>query len=160
MKHRGQTRAGLGAASMVLILLVLCLALLGVLSMMTARNDLSMSRRDLELSVAYAQAADAAQQALMALDEAMTAVWRLSENEAQYLEGCMALQTAGEAELTWLDEKKAQMVFDAGADRQILVEIERNAWEVAGNKRFSITKHTLEDTYEWGQTEGLLLMGM
>jgi len=160
MKRREQTRAGLGAASMVLILLVLCLALLGVLSLMTAQTDLSMSKRDIELNAAYAGAAAGAQRSLMELDRQLSEVYKQSADDMQYEEGCMEVNRACGAEVIWMDGRSAEMTFDAGADRELLVEIERCRWEEAGKKRFKVAGYTLMDASDWTQTDSLILMGM
>lgn len=159
MKRSEQARAGLGAASVVLILLVLCLALLGVLSLITAQHDLRMSKRDIELSTAYAMAAADAQRSLMELDRQLCAVCNESENEPEYESGCMKITQAGSAEVIWKDGQSASMTFDAGADRNIVVEIERRLWKEAEKARFNVVAHTLVDASDWTQTESLILMG-
>ena len=131
MKQEGQTRAGLGVPSLVLILLVLCLALLGVLSLMSARTDLQMSRRHTQLAELYAQAAAGAHEAL-----------------------------AAGVPIEWVDETHVRFTLDAGAQRALNVEIERSDWAKAGESRFEIVRHALEDTSEWEQTESLILMGV
>ena len=64
MSERGQVRAGLGVPSMVLVLVVLCLSMLGVLSLISARNDAALAQRHTVLTAAYDEAAAAAQRAL------------------------------------------------------------------------------------------------
>lgn len=61
-------RAGPGASTVLMILLVMCLALLGALSLSVARNDLSVTRRALEAETAYYTAQSAAQAALAQVD--------------------------------------------------------------------------------------------
>ena len=63
------SNTGVGASSIMLIIVVVCLTLFGVLSYVTARNDAVLSQRMLA-SVQRYYAADArAQHALMAVDE-------------------------------------------------------------------------------------------
>lgn len=61
--------AGVGASSIMLIIVVVCLTLFGVLSYVTARNDAVLSGRTLESVQRYYEADAEAQRALMAIDE-------------------------------------------------------------------------------------------
>ena len=160
MKRNGQTRIGLGAASMVLILLVLCLALLGVLSLVTARADLRMSSRDMDLALQYARASVSVQKALADLDEKMAEAWQCSQSDAQYAAACMRIETAGDAVVLWLDDETAEIAVDAGAGRELCVLLMRNTMDEAAENRYIIKKHTLQNVGDYEQTESLMLMGM
>lgn len=158
MSDRGQVRAGLGVPSMVLVLVVLCLAMLGVLSMISARSDDALAARHIRLTQGYYEAAANAQAALAELDAQMTSAWQASEDDAQYAEACAELTSVSGIPVEWSGET-AVLCFDAGYDRELVVVIERVAWDHAAKTRFSITRHVLKDTLEWQQTDGLLLMG-
>jgi len=160
VKRNGQARAGLGAASMVLILLVLCLALLGVLSLVTARADLRMSERDVELAQHYAEAAACVQQALAELDSQMAEAWHASTDDAQYAQRCMQITRAADAGVEWTDDATACLRFDAGEEREIFVQIRRMTWDKSAEKRYIIEKHMLRDNLNLEQTESLTLMGL
>lgn len=67
----GGHRVGPGASTVLLILLVMCLTMLGALSMVSARNDLAVSQRALQAEGTYYQARIHAAQALAELDEAL-----------------------------------------------------------------------------------------
>jgi len=64
-------RAGPGASTVLLILLVMCLAMLGALSLSVARNDLAVTKRAMEAETAYYKAQSAAAEALAMADEAL-----------------------------------------------------------------------------------------
>lgn len=160
MKQKGQGRYGLGAASLILILLVLCLALLGVLSLMSARADLGLGLRHAQLASDYAQAAAQVQTALADMDVQLTDAWMASQDEADYAKACCAIEEAAQVKVDWLSDTCAQMRFDAGDAREILVEIERCAWDEASKTRYTLKKHTLVDVMEWEQTDSLMLIGM
>ena len=160
MKQKGQGRYGLGAASLILILLVLCLALLGILSLMSARADLGLGLRHAQLAGDYAQAAAQVQTALADLDAQLADAWWTTQDEAAYAKACGAIETAAQTEVVWLSDTCAQMRFDAGDEREILVEIERSAWHEAAKMRYTMKKHTLVDVKEWEQTDSLVLIGM
>lgn len=156
--QHGQVRAGLGVPSMVLVLVVLCLAMLGVLSMISARSDDALAARHIRLTQGYYEAAASAQTALAELDAQMVSAWQASADDAQYAEACAALTSVNDIPVNW-SEQTAVLRFDAGFDRQLVVEIERAAWDDVANSRFSIVRHVLHDTLEWEQTDGLFLMG-
>lgn len=67
--RRPPSNAGVGASSIMLIIVVLCLTLFGVLSFVTARNDMALTERTAESVERYYEADAAAQRALMAVDE-------------------------------------------------------------------------------------------
>lgn len=159
MSERGQVRAGLGVPSMVLVLVVLCLSMLGVLSLISARNDAALAQRHAVLTAAYDEAATAAQRALCDLDAQLCAAWRSSEDAEQYEAASMQVSHADCAPVEW-EEQTAVLRFDAGYDRELVVRIRRCTWEEAAQKRFMLIQHTLQDTLEWEQTDGLHLMGV
>lgn len=159
MNERGQVRAGLGVPSMVLVLVVLCLSMLGVLSLISARNDAELAQRHAILTAAYDEAAASAQRALCDLDAQLCDAWRSSEDEAQYDAACTQVTLAGGFPVEW-EEQTAVLRFDAGYDRELVVRIRRCTWEEAAQKRFTLIQHALQDTLEWEQTDGLHLMGV
>ena len=160
MKRRGESGIGLGAASLMMILLVLCLSLMGVLSLMSARADLSLSRRQAELAAQYAQASAKAQEALSMLDAQLADAHQSTEDENTYAQHCEEIVLAGEAQVNWETEIKASLTVDAGEARTLLVEIERESWEKAEKNRYHVTGYRLNDGNEWIQTESLILMDM
>ena len=160
MKQNRQTRVGLGAASLIMILLVLCLVLMGVLSLMSARADLDLSRRHAKLAEGYAEASAAAQRALAELDALLAEAHAKSTDEAQYAALCTDTVKAGGASVEWEDDVTAALYLDAGEERQIEVRVERIPWSIAAKTRFTITSYRLIDAKEWEQTESLILMDM
>ena len=159
MSERGQIRAGLGVPSMVLVLVVLCLSMLGVLSLISARNDAILAERHAALTIAYDEAAAAAQIALHELDRQLAEAWQQSGDETQYAQACQKVTAAGGTQVEW-EEQTAVLRFDAGYDRELVVGIRRCVWEDAGKRRFILLQHTLKDVLEWKQTDGLLLLGV
>ena len=104
MKQNRQIRVGLGAASLIMILLVLCLVLMGVLSLMSARADLDLSRRHAKLAEGYAEASADAQRALAELDALLAEAHAKSADEAQYAALCMDVGSAGSTSVEWEDD--------------------------------------------------------
>ena len=67
-------RIGPGASTVLMILLVLCLTMLGVLSLAAARSDSAITQRAVQAETAYYQAQTAAAEALAELDAALVQV--------------------------------------------------------------------------------------
>lgn len=160
MKHREQSRVGLGAASLIMILLVLCLALMGVLSLMSARADVTLSRRYAQLAEGYANASAEAQAAIARLDEQLAKAHIAAQGEAQYAKACTEINEAGGAQVVWESDSLAVMQFDAQEERNLEVSLERKLWSEAQESRYSIIEYRLIDAKEWEQTDGLVLMDM
>jgi hypothetical protein len=59
-------------ASLLMILVALCVAAMAILSLASARSDSALTQRSLESTVAYYEAASKVQHALFAYDEALT----------------------------------------------------------------------------------------
>ena len=159
MKRDGGIRAGLGIPSLVLILLVLCLAILGVLSLISARADDDMARRHAELLTLTAKADARAQRALAHLDEQMVQAWRSCEEDDAYAQACLKIAGACDAQVVWLDTGRAQLCFDAGVQRSLCVEVERVTWEKAAKMRYIVRKYAVNDDRQDEQTDGLQLIG-
>lgn len=71
--NRRQFRIGPGAASMLLISVILSMCVLGVLSLLNARNDHQLSRRSVQVACETAQLNADAQASLALLDAALLA---------------------------------------------------------------------------------------
>lgn len=153
-------RVGLGVPSMVLVLVVLCLVLMGILTLVGARADLSQSLHIAQTMHATYEAQAKAQRALSLLDEQMTQRYLASEDRAAYLAACTEIEATKDMPLCWIDEDSAMMTFDAGFERVLTVEIDSEDWERADQKRFSVVRHVLENAQDWEQEDDLLLMGL
>lgn len=159
MMRKEESAAGLGAASLIMILLVLCLSLMGILSLMSARAELKLSRRHAQLAAQYAHASASAQEALAQLDTQLMQIYQASAQEDAYVQACMEIAAVGEAHVAWNDTR-AMLAVDAGEARTLQVEIELETWENAANQRYLVTGYRLVDESEWKQTDGLVLMGL
>lgn len=76
---------GPGAASLILLILVLSMSTLGVLSLMNARNDLSLSRRSLRVAEEIYQLNDMAEQSAARLDEVLAQCAANADTDEGYL---------------------------------------------------------------------------
>lgn len=110
-KHESGHRIGPGASTVLLILLVMCLTLLGVLSMAQARNDLAITRRALQAEQVYYQARIQAESALAALDAG------LAESRADELPGYDAGANAVTIEIPVDEHRQIRMVAGLSQDK-------------------------------------------
>lgn len=83
MERKG-FRIGPGAASLLLLAVVLSMSALGLLALYSARSDAQMSERSLEVAQSVYQLNDCAERSMMALDEILVAAQ--DRNEGGYLE--------------------------------------------------------------------------
>ena len=68
MRRGSRVSFGPGAASLILIVVILSLSVLGILALMNARNDSQLSRRSVEVVAAGYALNDRAEHALASLD--------------------------------------------------------------------------------------------
>ncbi len=84
MKRRG-FQIGPGAASLMLIVVVLSMSVLGILTLMNARSDVRLSARSVEIAEEIYQLDEKAEKSLAALDEALLALAGETRDETEYL---------------------------------------------------------------------------
>ena len=86
MKKKSSVSLGPGAASLILIIVVLSLTALGMLSLMTARNDLKLSRRSAEVAQAVYELSEHAERDLNALDDIVSSARGNAQSEEAFWE--------------------------------------------------------------------------
>ena len=121
------TRAGAGAPSILLILVVVCLTLFGVLALVAARNDAALTARTSAAAEAYYAADADAQRALASID-----AWILSGMDGQP-EGVTLARTGSEAAFS----------VESGDGHTLFVTL---ALEGGG---FRVTGYRYENTEGW-----------
>lgn len=88
-------RIGPGAASLMLLVVVLSMCVLGVLALMGARSDEGLSLRSIQVAQEVARLNVQAERSLADLDEKLKAASETAANEAEYLEAVGALLEDG-----------------------------------------------------------------
>jgi hypothetical protein len=119
MKQSGDYRTGVGASTILMILVVLALAALSLLSLNSARNNDTLSQRNLAMTLSYYEAAAEAQRMLAAMDALIV------EHPAEAADAtlCAALFAAHGLDTVTVSEGGAfSFSLDAGADRTLQVE--------------------------------------
>lgn len=116
-------RAGPGASTVLMILLVMCLALLGALSLSVARNDLAITRRAMTAEADYYRA-----QSLMAR--------RLAEVDA-------ILALGDSADLAGVQPSSGLVTFDVPVDEYRILRTTLRIVEGDASKRYEIMENRI-----------------
>ncbi len=102
--NQREYRIGPGAASLMLLVVVLSMSALGMLAMMSARSDESLSLRSQDVARQVAELNVSAEQSLARLDAVLADAARTAQGEADYLARVeAALAEAPEAGMTLLE---------------------------------------------------------
>ena len=72
---------GIGAASIVLVLAMVCLAVFAALTLSSAKGDHTLSKKNLERTSAFYQASNAANEQVGAIDEKLWKLYRRSKDK-------------------------------------------------------------------------------
>ena len=81
MKDRKMPFLGIGAASIVLVLAMVCLAVFAALTLSSAKGDHTLSKKNLERTSAFYQASNAANEQVGAIDEKLWKLYRRSKDK-------------------------------------------------------------------------------
>lgn len=86
MKQRTPIHAGVGASSMMMIFVVLCLTTLGILSFVSAKADLTLTKKVKESTIAYYNGEYKVEKTLNKIDEILLHVSQESNGNQQVYE--------------------------------------------------------------------------
>lgn len=85
MRRKSNVSFGPGAASLILIVVILSMSVLGMLALMNARNDAKLSSRSIAVVEAGYALSDRAERALAKLDGVLFTCAAVSETDDEYL---------------------------------------------------------------------------
>lgn len=85
MRERKMPFLGIGAASIVLVLAVVCLSVFATLTLSSARGDYTLSKKNLDQTAAYYRASNAANEQVGRIDEKLWKLYRKSRNKKDYM---------------------------------------------------------------------------
>ena len=137
MKNKGEFRIGTGASSILMILVVLSLTALALLSFTSARNNAALSKRNLDMTVAYYNAAAELQRTIAGMDEIVM------EQDSPYTDPPIwrtLLRDYLGADDTLADDMTFTLQSDAGAGRTLVVE---GILQPDAVQRIVLTRHEL-----------------
>lgn len=155
MKNKQEYRVGIGATSMLMIFIVLCLTTLAILALSSARTDYSMTERNVEISLSYYGAVNEAQEVIARVDAALLALRADSVDEEAYWKAVEAL-SLDDVQLHHPNEEHLAFSVDAGNDSTVDVVLRVMPLSQA-NERYQIVKHTLRYIDNWEPENDLKL---
>lgn len=95
MRRKSSVSFGPGAASLILIVVILSMSVLGMLALMNARNDNRLSSRSIAVVEAGYALNDQAERTLATLDGVLYTCSAVSDSDEVYLEAIRGLLPAG-----------------------------------------------------------------
>ncbi len=118
MKRRGNISIGPGAASLILIFVMLSMSVLAILSVMTGRYDLRLSERSIEVAQAVYELNEKAEEDFEKLDAVLADCRLQSEDDNSYLlavsqalpEGMKLENNGGQFAVGWTLEDGARVL--------------------------------------------------
>lgn len=153
MKAKSEYRIGVGASSIVMMLVVLSLTAMCLLAFSSARNTKTLISRAQSMSVEYYRAADEAQRRFAALDQKLLELREKPDIDDKAFK--KALRSLEGYEIAFNDAITFSFELDAGEERYLLVEGTISDLTASG-ERCRITKHTLVDAGSGFETDEYL----
>ncbi|MEG1570150.1 MAG: hypothetical protein RSC40_08170 [Clostridia bacterium] len=155
-KAKTEYRIGTGSSSVLMILVVMAMAALSLLAFGSARNTKALTERNVQMSVAYYEAAARIQEKLALIDETL---FEYAEKNAGNL-----------PDLVWLTEQKVANAEWTAQDEMLFFTLTEDTGEEhavvasgklgkAGEKRYELLEHKLVDTRPYSNQEMMNLMG-
>ena len=146
MKNKSSISLGPGAPSLILIFVVLSMAALGMLSLMTARNDFRLSERSAQVTKAVYELNRAAENRRAGIDELLVRCREQADTENEYREAVrqsLPEEVSLEDELLVWTESDGSRMLDCALELCPLDSETRTRWI-----RYDLTAET-EDTWNW-----------
>lgn len=135
-RDKSEYRVGVGASSVLMILVVLALTALSLLALSSARNTEALAKRNQQMVTDSYEAAADAQLRLMEADQWLLAAREASADEAAFAQALADTLPAGFT----LAEGRFSFQTDAGDGRHIAVSATITPYGQAG-PRYAVTQH-------------------
>lgn len=148
--NRRRISFGPGAASLLLVVIVLVLSLLGLLTLTCARNDLALSRRSAQTAEQTAELFARAERSRAALEDALAECAADAATDEAYLEGVAASLPEGMAlegrEIVWTEQSESRSL-SCRIELSELGALPRTVWR-AHRLEASVGAGWSEETFE------------
>lgn len=153
MRQRVEYRVGPGMTSLLMVLMVLCLATLAILAYASMRVDSTLTEKSVATTVAYYQAEETAQSGLYQLDRMLSEKRAEAQGDADaYIEGVReALDLSGEDAGTGPLVHTMQAALGDGRVLRVTVEIPRSL----EGPRYQETHHQVVNDAPWEAEENI-----
>ena len=143
MNRQSRVTFGPGAASLILIVVILTMSVLGILALMNARNDIKLSDRSAQVVQAGYELNVAAERQLASLDALAKLCASRNDTDDAYATDLKALLLM-QSEITMTDRVISWSHTDGRRTLSCSVEL----LPLGGEKRFNWVSHTLTATTE------------
>ena len=144
MNHKSRVSFGPGAASLILIVVILSMSVLGILALMNARNDIKLCERSVQVVQAGYELNAQAERKLASLDAIAAMYAAKSDNDDDYAAAVRAFlpadMTMNDREISW-DVTDGLRTLECAVSLNPLGEGQRLSWV---NHRLTATT---EDTW-------------
>lgn len=117
MKKKHNSMVTLGITSLFLIFAVLCMVILSLLTLGSARSDLRMSRRSMEQTTAYYDACSKATELCLQAEEFLETAYQEAADEKDYYRTVSELRTQG---FLWVENTEILSFEVPYTDTQVL----------------------------------------
>lgn len=158
-KSTGRTGLGVGASSILVIFVLLCLVTFATLSLVSARADRNLSQKAVSHTLEYYAASNEAEQILTQADSLLADCAAQADGEAEYqVLAAQALASLGTCETR---EGTAVLQYTVGiSENQTLSCSIAAVWPLqSGDGFYRIERWQVESTGEWQPDEGLPVYG-
>lgn len=148
MKKRQNLFMVMGAPSLFLIFSVLCMAILGLLTLGTSRTDLKMSKASLEQTSLYNEAVSRATEMCLEIESALTEAGKQAADEEAYF--ALAEEIAKETEGGFWEKELRRIVFDRKITEEQSLRVELQVLKPGGESSLRLVswKTVVSDTWE------------
>ena len=146
MKKKSSVSLGPGASSLILIFVVLSMAVLGMFSLMTSRNDLRLSERSIQVTEGIYNLNQAAEERRALIDSVLIQCRENAGSENEYRkagENALPDDVSMEDNLIVWMETDGSRALDCALELCPLQSTGRTKWV-----RYDLTAET-EDTWNW-----------
>lgn len=142
-KTQQEYRVGVGASSILMIFIVLCLTTLGVLSFASARANLTLTNRRQVKVEGYYEALAKSQGMIADIDNAL---YVAAQDADTYEEQVLALESLDE-HIAVSSDLAISIRLPVGENQELRIELQANGPEDA--QRYTIVEHYLINIEDW-----------
>ena len=159
-KRRGGTGLGVGASSILVIFVLLCLVTFAALSLVSARADWNLSRKAADHTLEYYTASNAAEETLAGADALLADCWRLAGGEESAYLARAGAALAGLGEVTAEDGGlRFSFSVQVNEGQSLACELRVHPPEAGKSGFYEIVRWQVESMGEWQPDEGLPVYG-
>ena len=148
MRQRQKPIITIGVSSLLLIFLSLCLIIFAVLSLVSARADLSLSENMARRTRIYYEAESSAADLLSSLDEALVSHYQDSKDEEIYFSSLSSDLPREENQLR-LDGTSLSFAIPIDEEQQLFVQLELFYPEQPSDTFYAIKSWKVENLRDW-----------